>query len=394
MLDAAVPVNGTRTSKKRFRATDKTRYACRSADCGFIGTSFRDLKKHEYTTHVDERPYPCPHEGCIYRSKQSRDLSKHIRTHTGERPYQCEQEGCIRSFAVLSALRLHERAQHGTDANVLHCEVEGCDYQTPYPFGMSRHMWKHTGEKPYRCVEEDCDFETMYAYVLQIHNRRHRGERLFACTDEHCDAAFYTQYDADQHYKAWHSTEAALRHKRKESRVAHALKEAGVRFEREVHIDYRCFGGAHEKQFARIDFVIYTDRCVFLLEVDEHQHHEERSPWDYTVACDMSRMGHVQTALTIGNGDNEPQPIVWLRYNPDTFFVDHVRRRVLKRHREERLLQIIREYLPPEGAPLSILYFFYDCRTHSESGERVALVTEDQDYDATIAACVDRVITE
>lgn len=379
--------------KRRFLALDETRYKCTSQDCEFIGKTFKNLKNHEYTAHADERPYACTESDCLYRSKQQTDLQKHMITHTGEHPFVCAEPQCSSKYTTLSKLRAHERAKHSDPSNWYRCDVPNCGYVSRYNMSLTRHLYTHINAKPLRC--QYCTFATMWHGALTVHERLHTGERPFDCSDTNCDASFTTSSRAARHFQTWHTPGAARRRKRKEQRVADVLTTANIPFEREVHITFACFTAGGNKKFARVDFVIYTDRAIFLLEVDEHQHHKDRSPWDYSVLCDMARMSRVQTALTIGHAD--PQTIVWLRYNPDTFFVDNVRQRVLLRDREKHLVTLIRNYTPQNNALVSILYLYYDCRSidkdnatsSSQAGTVLRpLILDDKEYDEQIAACV------
>ena len=56
---------------------------------------------------------------CPYRSKDSSQLTVHLRSHTGDSPFVCPYEGCSTSFKTNSDLK--------------------------------RHIRIHTGEKPYKC---------------------------------------------------------------------------------------------------------------------------------------------------------------------------------------------------------------------------------------------------
>uniref|UniRef100_A0A8C5N9D3 Early growth response 2 n=1 Tax=Gouania willdenowi TaxID=441366 RepID=A0A8C5N9D3_GOUWI len=70
-------------------------------------------------TPVDQRPFPCPAEGCDRRFSRSDELSRHVRIHTGQKPFQCHM--CLRSFG---------RSDH-----------------------LTTHVRTHTGEKPFSCEQ-------------------------------------------------------------------------------------------------------------------------------------------------------------------------------------------------------------------------------------------------
>ena len=72
---------------------------------------------------------------CPYRSKDSSQLTVHLRSHTGDSPFVCPYEGCSTSFKTNSDLK--------------------------------RHIRIHTGEKPYKCPH--CSYRCAIKCKLHIH---------------------------------------------------------------------------------------------------------------------------------------------------------------------------------------------------------------------------------
>jgi hypothetical protein len=143
------------------------------------------------------------------------------------------------------------------------------------------------------------------------------------------------------------------------------------------------------KTRAYLDFVIYKENFVFIVECDEHQHDESYSPWGYTVACELSRMSHVQNALTIAATSSLQKsvaPIVWLRYNPNKFFIDGKRAstRVIRSIRERRLLHILKTFVPTQ--PVSVIYMYYD--VHTVNGKLEPKILSHEDYNSEFRKCV------
>ena len=55
--------------------------------------------------HLDERPFKC--QLCSYRSRDSSQLTVHLRTHTNDRPFACPFEPCTTAFKTNSDLKRH-----------------------------------------------------------------------------------------------------------------------------------------------------------------------------------------------------------------------------------------------------------------------------------------------
>ena len=58
------------------------------------------------------------------------------------------------------------------------CEVEGCDKAFKTPAELSRHAFRHTGEKPHKC--DQCEKAFIRYDDLKRHYRIHTGEAI--CT--------------------------------------------------------------------------------------------------------------------------------------------------------------------------------------------------------------------
>jgi hypothetical protein len=148
-----------------------------------------------------------------------------------------------------------------------------------------------------------------------------------------------------QHVTRIHTERGQQRQKKKEERVAQFLTSIGVRFEREVTVQF-CNEG--NKRFARVDFTIYHAWGVDVLEVDEFQHNH------YPVACETARMLDIYAEqVKAGRLDK----IRFVRYNPDAFFENTQARRVAPKDRLERLRQTL---ATEPDKHFSIVYLFYN----------------------------------
>jgi hypothetical protein len=164
-------------------------------------------------THTKERPFPCPREGCDYRSADHSTLVKHVRIHDNIKPFSCD--------------------------------FPGCNYATVESGSLTKHKRVHTGEKPYICPHEWCDFRAAESGTLTKH-------------------------------KMTHSLLGQIRQKKQEKRVNNLLGEWGFTVDRELTINAsmgKCLNDT-QRHFSRIDFVIVNCvNAIVILEVDEDQHY-------------------------------------------------------------------------------------------------------------------------
>lgn len=80
------------------------------------------------------------------------------------------------------------------------CEHCSAAFRTNYH--LQRHVYIHTGEKPFQCSQ--CDMRFIQKYLLQRHEKIHTGEKPFRC--EECGMRFIQKYHMERH-KRTHSGE-------------------------------------------------------------------------------------------------------------------------------------------------------------------------------------------
>ncbi|XP_069944040.1 zinc finger and BTB domain-containing protein 14 isoform X8 [Cherax quadricarinatus] len=88
--------------------------------------------------------HQCPH--CAYTTTTNNALKRHVFQHTGEKPFSCPY----------------------------------CSYSTKRNILLQEHINTHTGERPYSCPY--CSYKASHKIVLRNHIRRHTGEKPYACT--------------------------------------------------------------------------------------------------------------------------------------------------------------------------------------------------------------------
>ncbi|KAM9305734.1 zinc finger protein 148 [Gastrophryne carolinensis] len=80
------------------------------------------------------------------------------------------------------------------------CEHCNAAFRTNYH--LQRHVFIHTGEKPFQCSQ--CDMRFIQKYLLQRHQKIHTGEKPFHCDE--CGMRFIQKYHMERH-KRTHSGE-------------------------------------------------------------------------------------------------------------------------------------------------------------------------------------------
>ena len=132
---------------------------------------------------------------CLKKFSQKFTLVRHLWTHTGQRPFQCE---CGASFLRNDALRSHQETHNRPHIYCHLCPAE--------PFSSSsklqRHLQTHAEESIFRC--EVCGHECNQAEHLRQHMRVHTGEAPYSC--DICGQQFKQRAHRQKHMRT-HSKE-------------------------------------------------------------------------------------------------------------------------------------------------------------------------------------------
>ena len=100
---------------------------------------------------------------CDYSTAVKSNMKTHVYKHTGEKPYKCDM--CDYMTAHKSNLVNHLRTHTGNKP--YQCDV--CDYKTAAKSSLVRHSRTHTGVKPYQC--DVCSYKTADKSKLVKHSR-------------------------------------------------------------------------------------------------------------------------------------------------------------------------------------------------------------------------------
>ncbi|XP_062389766.1 zinc finger protein 148 isoform X2 [Sardina pilchardus] len=121
--------------------------------------------------------------------KQGRDLS------------ECHKKKKRKQRSPAKILTINEDGSLGLQSPKSHvCEHCNAAFRTNYH--LQRHVFIHTGEKPFQCNQ--CDMRFIQKYLLQRHEKIHTGEKPFRCDE--CGMRFIQKYHMERH-KRTHSGE-------------------------------------------------------------------------------------------------------------------------------------------------------------------------------------------
>ncbi|KAJ8012929.1 hypothetical protein DPEC_G00047990 [Dallia pectoralis] len=115
----------------------------------------------------------CVHCNAAFRTNYH--LQRHVFIHTGEKPFQCSQ----------------------------------CDMRFIQKYLLQRHEKIHTGEKPFRC--EECGMRFIQKYHMERHRRTHSGEKPYQC--DYCHQYFSRTDRVLKHRRMCHEMKERKAHK-------------------------------------------------------------------------------------------------------------------------------------------------------------------------------------
>ncbi|KAI0176275.1 hypothetical protein GGR52DRAFT_540234 [Hypoxylon sp. FL1284] len=160
--------------------------------CGQVCKHSAALHDHLCTHHVpmldNKTNFVCSWKGCPRDSSKgfpSRNkLARHIFTHSGYKPFRCEI--CGESFSAQQALEQHIRTHTGEAP--FKCDAEGCGKSFKQKSALTMHRRTHTGERPLMC--DDCGKTFGESSNLTKHRKTHNPDPRHKCDYPGCSAKF------------------------------------------------------------------------------------------------------------------------------------------------------------------------------------------------------------
>jgi DNA-directed RNA polymerase subunit RPC12/RpoP/ribosomal protein L37AE/L43A len=187
------------------RPREEGKWKCTECEMTFKKPSL--LNSH-LESHSDERPYPCPWEGCTSAFKRPQHLDRHYRAHTKDFDFICPWEGCGRGFVEKWLLDDHYRTHLRKKSYV--CDYEGCTKSFQTQQTLQAHMAEHGVVRTFACLHADCDASFPRMEALEKHVERFHVAKNYPCIK--CQQVFTSRKDLLAHRKDTHGPEFECPH--------------------------------------------------------------------------------------------------------------------------------------------------------------------------------------
>jgi hypothetical protein len=346
--------------------TEEKLFSCEIKNCDIKFKDKTSLKRH-LLTHSSNKNFKCIVENCKAQFKHKNNLSQHLKEyHCNEKKFVCTIDKCNSKFKTKSNLKKHINNLH-LNIEPIKCSFLDCAYTSKTIGNLKRHIKQiHNEEKIFACNFSDCEFKCKDSYSLKRHIQSHSEDRPFICNFENCNYKSKQKDSLKKHVKSVHSNTKNKPQKKSENKTSNFFNELNLTYIREFTIKFPL------KKSCRIDFFMVINDIIFLIENDERQHRKN-------LICDeIERMLNANKYLT---NDYKNKKRIFIRYNPDLFYIG--KRKVFKKNlsEKERILKIselikslvnIKDSLPD----LSCYYCFYDV---NEQG--IPIIFENQNFD-------------
>ncbi|KAL1451439.1 hypothetical protein WDU94_005815 [Cyamophila willieti] len=178
----------------------KYKYVC--YDCNFGFHQMAHLKRH-FFTHTGEKPYNCIY--CTYSSTHKYNIQKHLNEKHVPR-YSCKHCKAYSTYNITEIIYHGKTCSFMLRPNLYKFKYVcyECNFGAYQIAHLKRHIYTHTGEKPYNCLY--CSYSSTHKYNIQKHMKVHinKLENQFPCL--YCKMRFDTSFDLLKHMTCVHST--------------------------------------------------------------------------------------------------------------------------------------------------------------------------------------------
>ena len=197
-----------------------------------------------------------------------------------------------------------------------------------------------------RCIHKACNDMAIYGYNLPLHCETHKRDDEYNLVERKCVSCnLLNVLDNTNHCSDCGDFKFRRVHLAKQKEVKAFLDTSKIIYESYYRIiDSTC-------GLERPDFIIECKTHKIILEVDENQHKS------YNADCEKARMINISQSLGM--------PVIFVRYNPDTFKKTvKFNKRITKQYRKELMLEWLKHcfLLSPKNGDefLRVVYLFFD----------------------------------
>ncbi|CAG2172704.1 unnamed protein product [Oppiella nova] len=162
------------------------------------------------TEHTSaDRTRRCSWPGCSYSTRFSANMTRHLYVHSGEKPYVCDWPQCHKRYQQSSALVTHKRTH--VNAKPFACDWIGCDYRTNNRCSLPAHRRTHYGIKAFACDWPQCSVTCSTRTHLRDHRLIHTKDKPFKC--DVCEQSFSKKSNMTAHKLSVHLGVKRVRNK-------------------------------------------------------------------------------------------------------------------------------------------------------------------------------------
>lgn len=113
-------------------------YFCPKPGCFYSSPHSFRVKLHNSAIHFKFKKFACSVKGCKFRAAQKSDLTKHMLKHSNERPHQCHC--CDKTFKAKEAYFTHMRVMHYSEYAKMKPLECACGKRYKFQSNLCRHL--------------------------------------------------------------------------------------------------------------------------------------------------------------------------------------------------------------------------------------------------------------